>query len=275
MSKHIKKTIGIMMALLMVGLFSINVPLEAKAEYYFGSKNDFRVYLSEDDLVTPGHTGEIEISDGTITITGWSYVYGGEFKYGKDGWDGLRGKWSRKKQIYTLDKKCQFCDINVDVTDVVDDEDCITQEVFLEKLEQYKKKKGVCVFLSQYKNKVDKIGFCETGKIALKEKIKKKDYGTVFAKGNFEVDPENYGKVFIKGNKLIVTGCFNTGNGTLKKATRKYTISSKCEYTYEHENTTASKMQSIIKDFRKGKYSEVFVRFNQGKIDAIEVSARV
>ncbi len=268
-----KITAGIVILALFSGVLPIEKIPEAKAEQYFGSNYEERVYLSQGDLITPGHTGNIRISGNQLTVTGWSYVWGGEFKYGKDGWDGNRGKWSKKKQTYILDEKCEYGDADTDYLELEDAG--ITKKKFEEKLKKYRKQKGIGVVLLKNKNVIKTLAFCKTGKITSKEKLKKKEYCSVYAKGNFECDPENYGAVYMKDSELIIKGNMDTSMGTLKKKTRKYAISSKCTYTYEHKDISKKKMNKVLRDFRNGKHSDVFLVFKNGKVTGIELASRV
>ena len=271
---YLRAVAGMIVIALFLGLLPSAVVKKAKAENYNAGKDEIRVYLSQDPFVTAGHTGKVSISSKKITVTGWSYVWGGEFKYGKDGWDGNRGKWKKKKQTYVLDENCEYGDVNSDYSDLGNK--AITRAKFLDKLKKYKNKKGICVVIIKYQNKANTIAFCKTAKLTKKEKLGKTDWGSVYAKGDFEHDPENYGQIYMKNGKLIVKGNITLLAGTLAKNTRKYTISSKCEYIFEHSRTTAAKMKKILREFNTGKkYSQVAISFKNNKVDCIELSARV
>lgn len=274
----------VMMALFWGGMPSEIMP-KVNAYYepgegvmYWTGKNAVRVYLSQDDFVTKGHTGNISISDNKLTITGWSYVYAGDIKYSQRGWgwDGYRAKWIKKQQTYILDKKTAYSDVDDDLNFFFDDEvNNIGFDKFEQKLEKYKNEKGVCVVIKKQKNKITKIAFSKTGKLTKTEKLKKKDNATVAAKGNFECDPENYGKVSIKKGKLIVKGNINTLSGELKKKNRSYAINSKCKYILKHKNVSQIKMKKALSDFCKGKYGYVYIGFKNNKVTSIEMASYV
>ena len=103
---YLRAVAGMIAIALFLGLLPSAVVKKAKAENYNAGKDEIRVYLSQDSFVTAGHTGKVSISSKKITVTGWSYVWGGEFKYGKDGWDGNRGKWKTdcKRKYYFVSR---------------------------------------------------------------------------------------------------------------------------------------------------------------------------